>query len=146
MRAAYELSKPVLGICRGLQEMNVALGGTLRGGFGAGDRDLSHHAPASVEGMAIFDWSHDVQFEPGGRLERAAGASRARVNSVHFQCIDQLADQLRIEAVAPDGAIEAVSARDRPLLAVQWHPEAQIEDPVSAAVFKAFRSLMSDAA
>ncbi|WP_164155902.1 gamma-glutamyl-gamma-aminobutyrate hydrolase family protein [Sandarakinorhabdus rubra] len=127
--------KPLFGICRGLQEINVALGGTLTREAGKG---LAHHAPDDVPFMAMFDHRHDVALSPGGLLARAHDATRLTVNSVHYQGIARLGEGLTVEATAPDGMVEAVSSRigGAPLLAVQWHPEwAPDTDPNSARFF-----------
>ena len=110
---------PVFGICRGHQELNVALGGTLR-------RDLAdHHAPEGVSRAEMFGHSHEVELTAGGLLRHMLGRDRILVNSVHYQAIDRLASGLTAEAYSPDGIIEAVSGRlnGAPLLGVQWHPE-----------------------
>ena len=117
--------RPVFGICRGFQEINVALGGTLRRDTSASDDLIRHHAPNGVSFDAMFDHRHPVTLASGGMLANAYGKGALDVNSVHYQGIGQLADGLTVEARAPDGLIEAYSARPNgaPLLAVQWHPE-----------------------
>jgi putative glutamine amidotransferase len=117
--------KPVFGICRGFQEINVALGGTLRRDTSANDDLLPHHAPDDVAFDAMFDHVHPVDLADQGLLAKAYGKRTLNVNSVHFQGVDKLAPGLTLEATAPDGLIEAFSARPNgaPLLAVQWHPE-----------------------
>ncbi|BBB11753.1 gamma-glutamyl-gamma-aminobutyrate hydrolase family protein [Sphingopyxis sp. FD7] len=117
--------RPLFGICRGFQEINVALGGTLRRDTSASAELLHHHAPDGVPFHAMFDHRHKVDLVPGGLLASAYRAPSLEVNSVHFQGIGDLADGLAVEARAPDGLVEAYSARPNgaPLLAVQWHPE-----------------------
>lgn len=146
IRAAEKSGLPLLCICRGFQELNVALGGTLHQhlhevqGFSdhrAGDRKTvveEQYGPA-----------HEVRIAPGGvfseLLPDYAESGRFEVNSLHGQGIDRLAPRLRIEAEAPDGAIEAVSKDDARafLLGVQWHPEWRHgENPISRAIFNAF--------
>lgn len=130
--------KPVFGICRGFQEINVALGGTLRRDTSASDDLLPHHAPDGVSFDAMFDHRHPVELESGGVLASAYAKPSLEVNSVHYQGIGRLAEGLSIEARAPDGLIEAYSARPNgaPLLAVQWHPEWGTEqDPDSQIYF-----------
>jgi putative glutamine amidotransferase len=148
--AMIDRARPVLGICRGFQEVNVAFGGTLARDLGAEGRPLSHHAPDGVPLPEMFGHGHDVILTPGGTLARAFGRERLRVNSVHFQGVDRLGEGLGIEASAPDGVIEAVSARPNgaPILAVQWHPEWQTDrDAASQGVFHIFgRALRGDAA
>ena len=129
-----DLQKPVFGICRGFQEINVALGGTLRRDTSASDDLLRHHAPDGVAFDAMFDHRHPVTLAEGGMLAKAYARPAIEVNSVHYQGIGALADGLTIEARAPDGLVEAYSARPNgaPLLAVQWHPEWGTEnDPDS---------------
>jgi len=123
VQAMVALGRPVFGVCRGLQEVNVAFGGTLR-------RDLGqvaspHHAPADASFDQMFEHRHSVLLTPGGCLANAFDATTLTVNSVHFQGIDRLGDGLVVEARAPDGVIEAVSARigRASVIAVQWHPE-----------------------
>jgi putative glutamine amidotransferase len=135
-----DLEKPVFGICRGFQEINVALGGTLRGDTSASDDLIRHHAPDGASFDAMFDHRHPVALSDGGMLSAVYGKPELDVNSVHYQGIGRLADGLTVEATAPDGLIEAYSARPNgaPLIAVQWHPEWQTEnDPDSQAYFHA---------
>lgn len=123
--AARAAGKPVFGICRGFQEINVAFGGTLARDLAENDRALAHHAPDDVAFAAMFAHAHDVALAPAGVLAAAMAADRLRVSSVHYQGIDRLGNGLCVEARAEDGVIEAVSgpADGPPLLAVQWHPE-----------------------
>jgi putative glutamine amidotransferase len=133
-----DAQKPVFGICRGFQEINVALGGTLRRDTSASDDLIRHHAPDDVSFDAMFDHRHAVDLTDGGMLASAYAKSALGVNSVHYQGIGKLADGLNVEARAPDGLVEAYSARPNgaPLLAVQWHPEWGTEnDPDSQTYF-----------
>lgn len=136
------LGKPVFGICRGFQEINVVLGGSLRRdvGFGAanGANGISHHAPDGTEFHAQFEHYHDVALTGGGVLDAVYGRDHLRVNSVHYQGVDRLGDGLSVEATAPDGLIEAFSANisGSQVLGVQWHPEWQADKhPDSQAYF-----------
>ncbi len=134
-----DAQKPVFGICRGFQEINVALGGTLRRDTSASDELIRHHAPDGVAFDAMFSHRHRVEIAEGGILAAAYSKPAMDVNSVHFQGIGKLAKGLSIEARAPDGLIEAYSARPNgaPLLAVQWHPEWGTEnDPDSQTYFR----------
>jgi putative glutamine amidotransferase len=134
MRAA---GKPVFGICRGFQEINVAFGGTLARDLAAATRAQPHHAPDDVAFAAMFDHAHEVALVPGGVLAEATACDRLRVNSVHYQGVARVGQGLRIEALADDGVVEAVSATDPPLLAVQWHPEwATDADPAAQRFFQ----------
>lgn len=133
-----DLKKPVFGICRGFQEINVALGGTLRRDTSASEELIRHHAPDGVSFDAMFDHRHQVELADGGILASAYAKPALDVNSVHYQGIGKLADGLAVEARAPDGLVEAYSARPNgaPLLAVQWHPEWGTEnDPDSQTYF-----------
>lgn len=133
-----DAAKPVFGICRGFQEINVALGGSLRRDTSVNEALIRHHAPDGVGFDAMFDHRHPVALAKGGMLERAYGKAALDVNSVHYQGIGRLADGLTAEAHAPDGLVEAYSARPNgaPLLAVQWHPEwATDADPDSQTYF-----------
>lgn len=129
--------RPVLGVCRGFQELNVALGGTLRRDLG--DGALPHHAPEGTAFDAMFDHRHAVTLAPGGTLARLYGARPLEVNSVHYQGIGTLAPGLTVEAAAPDGVVEAFSSPDGRVLAVQWHPEWHTEaNPDAQALFGEF--------
>lgn len=139
--AAIRAGLPLLGICRGFQELNVALGGSLHQAVhdlpGFHDHKEDPEDPLDVQ----YGPSHEVTFTTGGQLARLTGRDRATVNSVHSQGIDRLADGLIVEATAPDGLLEAVAVQDAPgfALAVQWHPEWRVlEDEVSTAIFEAF--------
>ncbi|MXO71090.1 gamma-glutamyl-gamma-aminobutyrate hydrolase family protein [Alteraurantiacibacter buctensis] len=135
--AMTRAGKPVFGICRGFQEINVALGGTLRRDTSASDDLLRHHAPDDVEFNAMFDHLHPVELIPGGVLAQAFGKDRITVNSVHFQGVGRLADGLAVEATAPDGLVEAYSTHigKAPVIAVQWHPEWGTEDNEDSQAF-----------
>lgn len=125
IREAIAMGIPVLGICRGLQEMNVALGGTLhqRVHRVAGKFDHREDRNAPVEQQ--YALAHRVSLQTEGMLAALAETNEVEVNSVHGQGIDQLAPGLRIEALAADGLIEAVSLPSAKSFtcAVQWHPE-----------------------
>jgi putative glutamine amidotransferase len=135
------LGRPVFGICRGFQEINVAFGGSLARDLGNPDRALIHHATRGLPIDDVFDHVHDVALAPDGMLARNLGRERLTVRSVHFQGVDRLGEDLRVEATAPDGVIEAVSAcvNGAPLLGVQWHPEWQADaDAASQGFFALF--------
>jgi putative glutamine amidotransferase len=122
---AIALGLPILGICRGLQELNVALGGTLHQRVQLVPGKMDHREPAVDALEQQYGPAHPVTLQPGGVL---AGLSEQReiiVNSLHGQGIDRLADGLRVEALAADGLIEAVSLPSAAAftVAVQWHPE-----------------------
>ena len=137
--AMLDLGKPVFGICRGLQELNVAFGGTLRRDMAEHPDLLRHHAPDGVSFEEMFDHIHPVRLEEDGILTRAYGRDALDIVSVHYQGVDALGAGLRVEARAPDGVIEAVSANvnGAPVLAVQWHPEWKAsENPQSQLFFQ----------
>ena len=130
VEAVIAAQRPLFGICRGFQEINVAMGGTLRRDTSVSTALLSHHAPDETDFDGLFDHHHSVELVDGGLLAATYGTPVLDVNSVHYQGIGQLAQGLSVEARAPDGLIEAYSARPNgaPLLAVQWHPEWATED------------------
>ncbi len=137
--AMLDAGKPVFGICRGLQEINVAFGGSLRRDTSRHPDLLAHHAPPDVGFRQMFDHEHPVRLTPGGMLNRALGCDQLSVRSVHFQGVDRLGSGLQPEAHAPDGLIEAVSAsvNGAKVLAVQWHPEWGVdENPHSQMFFR----------
>ena len=129
--------RPVFGVCRGLQEINVAFGGTLRRDTSRAPELIAHHAADGTGFEAMFDHTHGVTLEPGGVLDAAFGRAALMVNSVHYQGIGRLGSGLQIEARAPDGIIEAVSAHidGGDLLAVQWHPEWDSDTNPDSRIF-----------
>lgn len=142
LRAAIAAGMPVLAICRGFQELNVALGGSLHQHVHEIPGRLDHREPQDVSTRDVeYAHAHAVRLLPEGLLARLSGFAEAMVNSLHHQGVDRLAAALTVEAVAPDGQIEAVSmpgARGF-LLGVQWHPEwAFAQDPLSRAIFAGF--------
>jgi putative glutamine amidotransferase len=141
LKAAIERGVPVLGICRGFQEMNVACGGTLHQEVHnvPGFNDHREDDDGTLEEQ--YGPSHAVRFTPGGVLARITGVADAQVNSLHGQGVARLGRGLSVDATAPDGLIEAFTVTDAPgfTLAVQWHPEWQFEaNAVSRAIFAAF--------
>jgi putative glutamine amidotransferase len=138
--AAIARSMPVFGVCRGMQEINVALGGTLyQQVHRTADFD-DHREPAGARLADQYASAHMVTPVAGGVLHDLVGPDPIAVNSLHGQGVDQLAPRLIVDARAPDGLIEAVRG-DGPgfLYAVQWHPEWKFrENPVSLALFRAF--------
>jgi putative glutamine amidotransferase len=139
--AAIDRGVPVLGICRGFQEMNVAFGGTLHQKLHEVPGFLDHRDDESQPLEVQYGPVHDVALEEGGVLRGLAGTDCIRVNSLHAQGVERLADRLVVEARAPDGVIEAFRVRDsrRFALAVQWHPEWQVmSNNFSRALFAAF--------
>ena len=132
---------PVLAICRGFQEMNVAYGGTLHQRLHEVPGHLDHRDDETLPLEEQYGPAHEVLLEPGGVLRKIAGSERLQVNSLHWQGVRELGDDLRVEARAPDGVIEAFRVADSPgfALGLQWHPEWQFEkNPFSRALFAAF--------
>ena len=129
--------RPVFGICRGFQEINVALGGSLRRDTSASAELIAHHAPDDASFAGMFDHLHPVTLAQDGLLAKAFGKTELTVNSVHFQGIGRLADALTVEAQAPDGLVEGYSARieGAPVVAVQWHPEWDADRNADSAAF-----------
>jgi putative glutamine amidotransferase len=141
IRKAVGAGVPLLAICRGIQELNVALGGTLAGEIQEREGIMDHRAPVSEEQDERFAIRQTVSVRPGSCLADIVGAGEIRVNSLHRQAVDRPAPRLAIEAVATDGTVEAVSVRGAAAFAVgvQWHPEYWAEkDAVSARIFRAF--------
>ena len=137
IKATLARQRPVFGVCRGFQELNIAFGGTLRRDTSRSPDLLAHHAPDDAAFDAMFDHSHPVSLTPGGLLHGAYGRDALTVSSVHFQGVGRLGQGLQIEAQAPDGIIEAVSTRvgGAPVLAVQWHPEWDADRNADSATF-----------
>ncbi|MBF0394998.1 MAG: gamma-glutamyl-gamma-aminobutyrate hydrolase family protein, partial [Alphaproteobacteria bacterium] len=145
-RAALAAGVPLLAICRGIQELNVALGGSLHARVHAVPGFDDHRSDPSRDLDSQFGPAHRVFLTPGGLLAKLAEATSAEVNSLHGQGIDRLAPGLIVEARAPDGLVEAVRVEDASAfaLAVQWHPEWNFRsNPLSAAIFRAFGAAAS---
>jgi putative glutamine amidotransferase len=142
IRLAVAEGVPVLGLCRGHQELNVALGGTLHQNVHelAGNRD--HRAPRDQPNEIRYAPTHKIRLTAGGLLHQLAGETELMVNSLHAQAIDRVAPGLVIEAVScEDGVIEAVRLPDARslVLGVQWHPEWSIAtNAFSAGIFARF--------
>ncbi len=133
---------PTLAICRGLQVLNVANGGTLI-------QDIPTQVPnglshSSVAGRPVPDIAHNVTVEATTRLSSIIGEGTVGVNSAHHQAADATGDDLLVAARAPDGVIEGLEARDHPFcIAVQWHPEVMIDEPGS--MMRLFEALVQAA-
>ncbi len=142
IRAALERGMPVLAICRGIQELNVALGGSLYQQVHAVPGRMDHRGGEGTQEIR-YRHKHAVALE--GQLAEIIGAAEIRVNSLHGQAINRLAPGLVVEATAPDGTIEAVRVEHAPgsvrafAIGVQWHPEWRYaEDAPSVAIFRTF--------
>ncbi len=141
IRAAIDRGVPLFAICRGMQELNVALGGTLHPRVHEVPGRLDHRRVQHEDLDVQYGLQHAVRLTRGGVLHRILGAEEIEVNSLHWQGIDRPAPGLRIEAEAPDGTVEAVSLPDARgfVLGVQWHPEYKPrESATSMRIFAAF--------
>ena len=141
IRKAIDAGIPVLGICRGFQEMNVAFGGSLHQRVQEVAGMMDHREPADQPVEVQYAPRHAVRVQAGGVLAGLGLPDEIQVNSIHGQGVQRLAPGLRVEALAPDGLIEAFSVEGAPsfALGVQWHPEWQVgSNPNYLAIFQAF--------
>ncbi|MBK1696931.1 gamma-glutamyl-gamma-aminobutyrate hydrolase family protein [Rhodovibrio salinarum] len=141
IRKAAEAGLPLLAICRGLQELNVAFGGTLYPKVHEVEGRDDHRRPQVDDLETQYGPRHPVELSPDGPLRNVLGPGPVEVNSLHHQAVREIAPSLKLEAWAPDGTVEALSRPGSPgfLLAVQWHPEYRAADnAVSKKVFGAF--------
>ncbi|MGZ9899194.1 gamma-glutamyl-gamma-aminobutyrate hydrolase family protein [Shewanella gaetbuli] len=141
IKAAIEAGVPVLGICRGFQEMNVVFGGSLYQKLHEVGKYIEHREDKTAAVDVQYGLSHQVNITPNGLLHDICGLDIADVNSVHTQGVDRLGDGLTVEATAPDGLVEAFSVTDAKsfALAVQWHPEWKVQqNPFYQSIFDAF--------
>ena len=141
IRRVVERGIPLFTICRGTQETNVALGGSLHQAVHSVDGHEDHRGADGAPAAEVYGPAHDVLVSTGGVLEQVIGLPRFEVNSVHGQAVNRLADGLRVEARAPDGVVEAFSVADSAgfTLCVQWHPEwLAADNPVSMKMLTAF--------
>jgi len=138
---AIEQGVPIFGICRGFQEMNVALGGSLHQKLHEQGKYIEHRENKELPLAQQYAGSHSVNLTSGGQLEKILKQKAIEVNSLHTQGVDRLAENLLIEAVSRDGLVEAVSVANSSsfAMAVQWHPEWQVQDNEnSLKIFHAF--------
>jgi putative glutamine amidotransferase len=140
LRWAIDRKMPILGICRGIQVLNVAAGGTLYQDIGAQvDPALRHE---HVRGEPYNRRTHSIELDPHSHLARALGTTRADVNSLHHQSIKQVAPGFRIVARAPDGIVEGIeSTNGHFAVGVQFHPEWLIDD--EARMLSLFEALVN---
>jgi putative glutamine amidotransferase len=142
VRAAIDAGTPVFGLCRGIQEMNVALGGELHPEVRELPGRMNHRMPpGETDPEVIFRKRHRVTFTPGGAFERLLGLGEAMTNSLHGQAVTRLGRNVVVEGVAEDGVIEAIRVHGarRFALGVQWHAEFEAhDDPISRKLFEAF--------
>jgi putative glutamine amidotransferase len=132
LRAAIRREMPVLAVCRGVQVLNVALGGTLDQHITGRKGLVGHGVPGVAPEM------HQVRLEPGTWTAKAMGAESAQVSSAHHQALDRLAEGLVVTGRAPDGIVEAVEYPGGGwVVGVQWHPERTPDDPAHQGLFDA---------
>ncbi|MGR3572977.1 gamma-glutamyl-gamma-aminobutyrate hydrolase family protein [Brevirhabdus sp.] len=141
VRACVEAGQPVLAICRGFQEVNVAMGGTLHPEIRDLPGRMNHRMPPDGTLAEKFELRHKVIFTPDGPFARLMGRDEVLTNTLHGQGIMVPGPRVVIDGHAPDGTPEAIYLKDAPgfLLGVQWHPEWNAaHDPVSRPLFEAF--------
>ncbi|NLR99567.1 gamma-glutamyl-gamma-aminobutyrate hydrolase family protein [Rhizobium sp. P38BS-XIX] len=147
IRRAIDRAIPMLAICRGIQELNVALGGTLASEIQDQPGIWDHRKPANVDRDTMYSIRQSVFVKEGSCIARVVGPGEVRVNSLHRQAIADTAPRLQVEALAEDGTIEAVSVIGAKAFAVgvQWHPEYWAEtDSPSRKLFVAFGEAVRD--
>ncbi|MGB3409086.1 MAG: gamma-glutamyl-gamma-aminobutyrate hydrolase family protein [Jannaschia sp.] len=147
IRACIERGQPILGICRGFQEVAVAMGSTLHPEIRELPGRMNHRMPPDGTLEEKFALRHDVRFTPGGPFARLMGADVVQTNTLHGQGINQAGPRVRIDGWAPDDTPEAIVIDGAPgfCLAVQWHPEWNAaDDPVSRPLFEAFGAACRD--
>ncbi len=141
VRACVERGQPFFGICRGFQEVNVAMGGTLYPEIRDLPGRMNHRMPPDGTLEEKFALRHSVAFEKGGVFHRVLGAEEVMTNTLHGQGIKTPGARIVVDGVAPDGTPEAIYVKDAQgfTLSVQWHPEWDAaNDPVSRPLFAAF--------
>lgn len=153
IKVCVERGVPLLGICRGLQEMNVAFGGSLHPEIRELPGRMNHRMPRLPNGephpdlAVIFADRHDIALAPDGVFAKLLGCDTIRVNSLHGQGILQLGSRVVVEGVAEDGTIEAIRIADAPgfALGVQWHAEHDAaHNPINRKIFEAFGAALVD--
>jgi putative glutamine amidotransferase len=142
IRRAIARELPILALCRGIQELNVAHGGSLHQHVHELPGRIDHRSDKTKDHAGRYGHAHEVELTPGGRLAQLyRGRRRIEVNSLHAQAIDRLADGFVVEARAPDGTVEAISSTEPGsfLIGVQWHPEWRAREiPDHRILFEAF--------
>ncbi len=147
IRACVARGQPFLGICRGFQEVNVAMGGSLHPEIRELPDRMNHRMPPDGTLEEQFALRHAVRFSEGGPFHRLMGATEVMTNTLHGQGIDRAGTRIVVDGCAPDGTAEAIYVRDAPgfTLSVQWHPEWRSgEDPVSRPLFQAFGAAVKE--
>jgi putative glutamine amidotransferase len=136
VRAARAAGLPIFGVCRGMQLVNVAFGGTLVQDIPAQVPGAIRHDQTTVD---LHQPSHGVALAEGTQLRALVGGGSARVNSFHHQAVERMAEGFRATARSSDGVLEAMEHESGPFFqCVQWHPERLADDPVTRALFQAF--------
>ncbi len=141
VRACVETGQPFFGVCRGFQEVNVAMGGTLHPEIRDLNGVMNHRMPPDGTLEEKFELRHRVQFSKGGVFDDVCGSDSVMTNTLHGQGIDTPGMRIVVDGHADDGTAEAIYVRDAPgfTLSVQWHPEWNAaDDPVSRPLFSAF--------
>jgi len=139
-RWAIAENKPILGICRGIQLINIAAGGSLYQDIAAQVSGALHHP--HIKGNSYGHLAHTIEIDPGSRLARAIGATEMRVNSLHHQSLKAVAPGFQIVARAPDGIVEGIESRNGAFaVAIQFHPEWMQDD--DARVLNLFRDFVN---
>lgn len=141
IRGAINVGVPLLAICRGFQELNVAFGGSLHQAVQEVSGLHDHRAPNEESAETQYAVSHSIRLNEAGQLFKIVGKNQIMVNSIHGQGLNRLGTGLSAEAHAPDGLVEAISVDNASAFAlgVQWHPEWQVmQTPAYLALFKAF--------
>lgn len=150
VNAAIECGLPVFGVCRGIQEMNVALGGTLHPEVRELPGKMNHRMPpGEKDPEIIFRKRHIVRLKPGGRFASLLGCEEILTNSLHGQAIVEPGRGVVVEGVSEDGVVEAISVEHARsfCMGVQWHAEYEAaRDAVSAVLFRAFGQAAREAA
>ncbi len=147
IRACVERGQPFLGVCRGFQEVNVAMGGTLYPEIRDLPGRMNHRMPPDGTLEEQFALRHPVRFTAGGVFHRLMGTDEVMTNTLHGQGIKSAGDRIVIDGQAPDGTAEAIYVAGAPgfTLSVQWHPEWNAaDDPVSRPLFRAFGEAVRD--
>lgn len=141
IRACVERGQPILGVCRGFQEFNVAMGGTLHPEIRDLPGRMNHRMPPDGTLEEKFALRHTIKLVAGSPFIRIFGSDEVWVNSLHGQGIEEAGARISIEGHAPDGTPEAITVRGAKgfAMAVQWHPEYNAQnDPVSRPLFEEF--------
>ena len=141
IKDAVDFGVPILAICRGFQEMNVAMGGSLHQKIHRVSDMMDHREDSTLDLDGQYGFAHKISITPHGILDQISDDKKPWVNSVHWQGINQLGNGLTVEATSQDGLVESFSVTDSPsfALAVQWHPEWQVmKTPFYKSIFEKF--------